>query len=328
MVVEGAQAEAEPEIFVPTEWDDHFVRTEEKFCREIRRIDPSTLIPLFVSNCKSGYQYIKPYLDRYQHPKILEMGSGYGFDLCYLRKLGLDAHGIEPGSSFGFEGRYDQALALLKANGCDKADEILFQAVGESLPFADKSFDIVYSVSVLEHVRDVEKCLLEALRVVKPGGVVLMSVPNYDSFREDHYDIVWLPYLLRSKRVAKWYVRNLFKRADWFVDELNFTSPAYFKRLGKGTSWFKQMKMFPTMYPNFGDTLARVGQTYYHMCNFPADRMQFKHRALRWGSGLASTLLSVLGIATGFRIVWEVPAEVSSETGCSRSTGPGTPSHP
>ena len=50
-------------------------------------------------------------------------------------------------------------------------------AVGESLPFADASFDAVLSLAVLEHVRDPFACARELLRVTKPGGELLVDVP-------------------------------------------------------------------------------------------------------------------------------------------------------
>ncbi len=50
-------------------------------------------------------------------------------------------------------------------------------AIGEALPFADHSFDAALSLAVLEHVRDPFKCAQELLRVVKPGGELLIDVP-------------------------------------------------------------------------------------------------------------------------------------------------------
>jgi SAM-dependent methyltransferase len=50
-------------------------------------------------------------------------------------------------------------------------------AIGEALPFADNSFDAALSLAVLEHVRDPFKCAQELLRVVKPGGELLIDVP-------------------------------------------------------------------------------------------------------------------------------------------------------
>lgn len=50
-------------------------------------------------------------------------------------------------------------------------------AIGEALPFEDNSFDAALSLAVLEHVRDPFKCAQELLRVVKPGGELLIDVP-------------------------------------------------------------------------------------------------------------------------------------------------------
>lgn len=50
-------------------------------------------------------------------------------------------------------------------------------AIGEALPFADASFDGALSLAVLEHVRDPFRCARELLRVVKPGGELLIDVP-------------------------------------------------------------------------------------------------------------------------------------------------------
>lgn len=50
-------------------------------------------------------------------------------------------------------------------------------AVGQSLPFADASFDLVLSLSVLEHVDDPFACAEELARVVKPDGKIFCVAP-------------------------------------------------------------------------------------------------------------------------------------------------------
>ena len=49
--------------------------------------------------------------------------------------------------------------------------------VSEKLPFADNSLDGVFSVAVLEHVKDPFLCAREIMRVMKPGGVLFCAVP-------------------------------------------------------------------------------------------------------------------------------------------------------
>ena len=63
---------------------------------------------------------------------------------------------------------------------------------GGTLPFADKSFDAVLSFSVLEHVRDPFQCASEIDRVLKPGGLVQVSVPHlapYHGFPSHYYNM-------------------------------------------------------------------------------------------------------------------------------------------
>ena len=46
------------------------------------------------------------------------------------------------------------------------------------LPFADGEFDHVVMLAVLEHLKDPEKVLLEAFRVIAPGGSLIMTWPS------------------------------------------------------------------------------------------------------------------------------------------------------
>ena len=52
------------------------------------------------------------------------------------------------------------------------------QAVGERLPFDDDSFDVVLSNEVIEHVDDDRLAVSEMVRVVRPGGRIVIFCPN------------------------------------------------------------------------------------------------------------------------------------------------------
>lgn len=51
---------------------------------------------------------------------------------------------------------------------------------GLSLPFPDKSFDLVTMFDVLEHIEDDRFAVVEAFRVLKPGGTFMLTVPAYE----------------------------------------------------------------------------------------------------------------------------------------------------
>jgi SAM-dependent methyltransferase len=55
-------------------------------------------------------------------------------------------------------------------------------------PFPDHSFDMVVSVEVLEHVEEDERFVYHTHRVLKPGGVFLMTTPNGDYCRNTNPD--------------------------------------------------------------------------------------------------------------------------------------------
>jgi SAM-dependent methyltransferase len=56
------------------------------------------------------------------------------------------------------------------------------QAIGEALPFRDGSFDCVLLSEVIEHLEAPQISIGEAARVLKTGGRLLVTTPNYRSF--------------------------------------------------------------------------------------------------------------------------------------------------
>lgn len=74
--------------------------------------------------------------------------------------------------------------------GCDIGDGIAsnasidagVQATLGHLPFADKSFDIVFSRYVLEHVAEPDRVFREFARVLRPGGRLLILTPNRNHY--------------------------------------------------------------------------------------------------------------------------------------------------
>ena len=56
------------------------------------------------------------------------------------------------------------------------------QAIGESLPFPDNTFDCILLSEVIEHLEAPQISIREAVRVLCPGGRLLVTTPNYRSF--------------------------------------------------------------------------------------------------------------------------------------------------
>lgn len=97
--------------------------------------------------------------------KVLDVGCGVGAVVQALIREGVDGYGIDPCEP-----------AIVQARqGCGTF------CVGEAiaLPFEDAFFDAVGSFTVLEHVEDPDTMLREMVRVLKPGGRIVIACPNF-----------------------------------------------------------------------------------------------------------------------------------------------------
>ena len=148
--------------------------------------------------------------------KVLEIGSGYGMNfIVWTKSFSIDGYGLEP-DSVGFESSFKMSRKLVKYNGIDELR--IINAVGEAIPFADDLFDIVYSTNALEHTSDPLKVLYEAIRVLKPGGILQIIYPNYHSYFDGHYNIIHPPIITNT--FFQWYVKNIFNRDPEFAKTL------------------------------------------------------------------------------------------------------------
>jgi len=67
-------------------------------------------------------------------------------------------------------------------------DQFDIAADASAIPFSDNSFDTVLSTEVLEHVSKPDRVIAEMVRILKPGGVVILSCPFLHPLHEAPYD--------------------------------------------------------------------------------------------------------------------------------------------
>jgi SAM-dependent methyltransferase len=103
--------------------------------------------------------------------RILDAGSGSGRTLDVLADYG-QACGVDISP---------EAVAAGRGRGHD-----VWPAAIEALPFGDGAFHLVTCLDVLEHTPDDRRSLRELLRVTRPGGVLVLTVPAYPRLWSAH----------------------------------------------------------------------------------------------------------------------------------------------
>ena len=104
--------------------------------------------------------------------RVLDAGCGTAYGTRMLAEAGAEhVTGV------------DRAAAVLETArpSCPANVELVTGDLKE-LPFPDRSFDLVVSFEVLEHLEDPDTALREFERVVAPNGIVLVSSPNRDVY--------------------------------------------------------------------------------------------------------------------------------------------------
>lgn len=106
--------------------------------------------------------------DRPESFQVLDAGCGDGEFVAFLHGLGLHVTGIDL-----------SATAVEKARRRNLAVDLQVGSLERELPFAKATFDVIWCTEVLEHLFDVHRTLAEFNRVLRDGGLLLLTTPYH-----------------------------------------------------------------------------------------------------------------------------------------------------
>jgi len=112
----------------------------------------------------------------------LDIGCQYGAYSIWLAKQGHNVCAVDVSLAYLREAQY-----RIDTQPAEVQDRLrLFQSWAENLPFVKESFDTVLLAEILEHVLEPAETMAEALRVLKPDGVLYLSMPGYSDNTLEH----------------------------------------------------------------------------------------------------------------------------------------------
>jgi SAM-dependent methyltransferase len=141
-------------------------------------------------------------------PRVLDLGCGPGNLLDYLVP-----HGQPFGSDFSAD-----ALRFCAGRGFQR----LFRADFQQLPVRGDSFDLITSIDVLEHLPDDRRAIAELHRILRPEGMLVVSVPAFQFLWGDHDTLYG-----HHRRYTTGQLRERLESAGFEIQKLTYFEPAF-----------------------------------------------------------------------------------------------------
>lgn len=169
--------------------------------------------------------------DRYQlYPEILECADFTAFSNCDVLEIGV-GHGTDHVSFanagariVGIDVTNKHCRIATKAMGTYGHTSRISQADACQLPFADASFDHVYSFGVLFLIEEIEEAIVEIHRVLKPGCHATIMFYNKRSIHYYIKTLLFYRWALREDLVI-----GLDNVINWYTDGIGYPRVDYYE---------------------------------------------------------------------------------------------------
>lgn len=190
-------------------------------------------------------EFLAPRLS-FEGMKVLEVGAGTGRDSAAIARLGAEVWTLDYSA---------ESLRLMSDNLPEPVHIVCGDAL--ALPIASDTFDLVFHQGLLEHFRNPEALLAENHRILKPGGLILVDVPQ----RFHYYTLAKHTLMFFDRWFAGWETEFSVRELEKLVADCGFDIEGMYGRNLYPPIWYRGARkvllkagMRIPMYP-FGSTL-------------------------------------------------------------------------
>lgn len=181
------------------------------------------------------YALVREFLGDIRGLRVLEVACGRGGFVRQLARAGARVTGCDFSAAA-------LRIAVTKVRpSSEENGALIVQGDAQRLPFADGSFDLLVSCETIEHLPQVENAVKEFHRVVRPGGRLLLTTPNYFNF-------MGLYEIYAKFRHPDRLLDQPFDRRQWFPEVLGWLRGAGWK-IERTDGTVHQFPFFPGRNP-------------------------------------------------------------------------------
>ena len=149
---------------------------------------------------------LRHHLNGSRPARVLDLGCGMGGFMPGLREIGEEVFGSDVSV---------ESLTRCRERGFRSC----VASSGYSLPFMDGSFDLVCLFDAIEHIEDDRAVMGEVARVLRPGGLVLVTVPAYQFLYANNDRVA--QHIRRYRRTR---LRELFTQAGLATERNTYSN--------------------------------------------------------------------------------------------------------
>lgn len=225
--------------------------------------------PAEMAKRQNHLDLLTKHVDEIQNKQILDLGIAWGMWPHLMTEYGAKVCGVDYAKLYTTDG--------LKLRHPTLSHVCAFDFTTQAWPFEDNSFDVITHLDLIEHVHPPLKHMLDEMyRVLKPGGTLIMTTPNFTSLRKRASMLIGKspisqierfycddPFIEHIKEYTISELEFLLSNTKFKIDETSTFDHLYYYQFVHASKAkkliFKIYKQATNFFPSLKDTIAIVG---------------------------------------------------------------------